>query len=107
MKVDFSKLKVEYDSLQKAILQKGSAGQPIDSQVKRQIEIVEQIHDEYVKKVQEAGGGIINSVKAITNQIYYNSQLATLAEKIGLSAEKYKNKIVELSQRMGLDDIAF
>lgn len=71
--------------------------QPFDKYVKRQIQLVEQVEDEFVKNAGE-------NIDDYLMQIGYNSQLKTLAEKIGTSTEKYVNKIKELTLKLGIED---
>lgn len=90
-------VKKEYDILQQQVKKCIQTKQPYDNYVKRQIQIVEQVEDEFVKNAGE-------NIDDYLMQIGYNSQLKSLAEKIGASTEKYVNKIKELTLKLGIED---
>lgn len=94
MTIDIQK---EFTLLQQQVKKCIQTNQPYDKYVKRQIQIVEQVKDEFVKNAGE-------NIDDYLMELGYNSQLKTLSEKIGLSTEKYVNKIKELTMKLGIEE---
>lgn len=88
-----------FNSLQKKIDLAVKENRPIDSYVKKQIEILEQSHDEFVKAATENGYDLANpSVAEIELQQY--SAMKALAKKIGAPVDKYDEVMKQVQIRV-------
>ena len=88
-----------FNSLQKKIDLAVKENRPIDSYVKKQIEILEQSHDEFVLKAQAEGYDLANpSVAEIELQQY--SAMKALAKKIGAPVDKYDEVMKQIQIRV-------
>ena len=87
----------EYAMLQQQVKKCMQTNMPFDKYVKRQMQLVEQVKDEFVKNAGE-------NIDDYLMELGYNSQLKTLSEKIGASTEKYVAKIKELTLKLGIEE---
>ena len=88
-----------FNNLQKKIDLAVKENRPIDSYVKKQIEILEQSHDEFVLRAQAEGYDLRNpNVAEIELEQY--SAMKALAARIGLPVEKYDETIKQIQIRV-------
>ena len=93
-----------YNQLEKQILEAQKSHKPIDSYVKKQIEILEEVHDDYIASATLKRPDIQDNINFANVQIKQLQAIASLCKKIGLSTEKYDNKIKEIRMRyLGAD----
>ena len=86
-------------NLQKKIDLAVKENRPIDSYVKKQIELLEQSHDEFVHQVQAQGYDLASpSVAEIELQQY--SAMKALAKKIGAPVDKYDDVMKQIQIRV-------
>lgn len=76
-----------------------TAKKPYDHLVKKQIQLLEDAHDEFIKNVKDKGLDMQN-VKVGQIEISQYSAMRQLAESIGLSVEKYDNLIAGVQKRL-------
>ena len=98
----FNQIKNVYDKLDAKIAQCEKHGKPINFYVKKQIEIIEALYKNFVKTCDKQGIDR-NIIKRCSAEIWYNTRLKILSEKIGLSAEKYIDEIKTISDSLGID----
>lgn len=88
----FNRLQQKID---RAILE----NRPIDSFVKKQIELLQNSHDEFIS-VAKAKGHNIDSIDVAEIEIQQYSAMKQLAQKIGLPVEEYDNLIKQVKIRV-------
>lgn len=89
----------KFDILQKKIELAKSNGEPIDSYVKEQIQVLKDAHDEFVKLVV-AKGYNVNEVSVVEIEIEQFTLMKYLSESIGLPTEEYDNLIKDARIRV-------
>ena len=88
-----------FNQLQKKIDLAVKDNRPIDSYVKKQIELLEQSHDEFVLQAQAQGYDLANpSVAEIELQQY--SAMKALAKRIGAPVDKYDDVMKQIQIRV-------
>jgi len=88
----------EYAIIQTNINKMLESKQPIDRSLRtRQIQILEQLDDEFVKQGQE-------NIAVYKARLQYNALLKYFSEELGLPVEKYIENIRSLSRKMGVPD---
>lgn len=88
----------EYGLIQKKVNNLMDMKKPVNPQLrKRQIQILEQLDDEFVKSGDE-------NIAVYTVRIRYNSMLKYLSEQLGLPIDKYIQNIKDLSSKMGVPE---
>jgi len=86
-------IKREYALIQKEINKLTEMKKPYNPNMrKRQIQILQQLDDEFVKS---------ENIKAYTIRIRFNSMMKFFAEELGLPVEKYVENLKLLSRKMG------
>ena len=88
----------EYGNIQRHVNQLTELKKPVDPKLRqRQIKILQQLDDEFVKEGQE-------NLAVYQVRLRYNSMLKYLSEELGLPIEKYIQNIKELSSKMGVPE---
>ncbi len=88
----------EYGKIQRHVNNLMDLNKPVDPRLrKRQIKILEQLDDEFVKEGQE-------NIAVYQVRLRYNSMLKYLSEQLGLPIEKYIQNIKDLSSKMGIPE---
>ncbi|MGN0031036.1 MAG: hypothetical protein ACI37Q_03680 [Candidatus Gastranaerophilaceae bacterium] len=88
-----------FNRLQLKIEQAQADNKPFLHYVKRQLELLEEAHDEFVAKAQKEGFDI-NAPKVGEIEVQQYSAMRALAEKWGLPSEKYDNLIKNVQIRI-------
>jgi len=93
-----------YHQLECQIQEAQKLNKPFDSFVKQQIKILEEVHDDFVSSTSSANNTRQSIIDNASIQIKQLQVIASLCKKIGLSTEKYDNKIREIRIRdLGAD----
>ncbi len=92
--------KEEMKKLNMAIRQAESAGLPIIGLCKRQIEILESAHNEFMEQAQQKGYNIDTSLDILEVEIKQFSAMKQIAQKAGLPVEKYDKRIRDARVRV-------
>ncbi len=88
----------EYGQIQTTINNLVNSNKPVSPNMyKRQIQILEQLDDKFVKEGKE-------NIKVYTVRIRYNSMLEYLAKKLNLPTDKYSENIKLLYRKMGIPE---
>lgn len=93
-----NKLITEYAQIQTKINQLTDAKLDINKSLRiRQIEILQQLDDEFIKSGTE-------NIEVYKVRIRYNSMLKFLSEELGLPVNKYVENLKLLTRKMGIPD---
>ena len=87
-----------YMNLEKQVEQAQKTNKPIDSFVKQQIKLLEEVHDDFVSDSMK-DEALQNSIDIAGVKIKQLQAIASLCKKIGLSTQKYDNKIREIREQ--------
>lgn len=91
-----SKLIKEYGVIQRKVNELVGLQKPVNPDLrKRQIQILKQLDDEFVKSGDE-------NIEIYKVRIRYNAMLKYISEELGLPIDKYIENIKELSSKMGV-----
>ena len=88
-----------FNRLQQMIEQAQKDNKPYSHYIKRQIELLENAHDEFVARAQKEGYDM-NNVNVAETEIKQFSAMRALAEKAGLPVEKYDELIKKVQIRI-------
>ena len=88
-----------FNNLQKKIDLAVKENRPIDSYVKKQIEILEQSHDEFVLRAK-AEGFDLSSLSVAEIELQQYSAMKALATKIGAPVDKYDDVMKQIQIRV-------
>ena len=91
--------------LQEQIEAAQKINKPTESYVKKQIEMLEQAHDEFIQKAVKEGFDVENDTAIGEVELKQYSAMKQLAQKIGVSPEKYDKSIRELRVKMLGEDV--
>ena len=93
-----------YNQLETQIIEAKKSNKPFESFVKQQIKLLENVHDDFVSSSISKDANIQENIHFANMQIKQLQAIASLCQKIGLSTEKYDNKIREIRIRhLGVD----
>ncbi len=70
--------------------------QPIDIYVQQQIKLLEEVHDSFVKNALSKNADLERDLRFAEVRIKQLQAIASLCKKIGLSTQKYDDKIREI-----------
>jgi len=88
----------EYGQIQTSINKLVNSKKPVNPDMfKRQMQILEQLDDKFVKEGHE-------NIQVYTVRIRYNSMLEYLAKKLNLPTDKYVENINLLYRKMGISE---
>ena len=91
-------LRKEYEMIQTNINKLIDNNKPIDRSLRnRQIQILEQLDDEFVKSGQE-------NIMVYKARLQYNALLKYFSEELGLPINKYVENIKQLTRKMGIPE---
>ena len=88
-----------FNNLQKKIDLAQQENRPIDSYVRKQIELLKESHDEFMYQAKEAGHDL-NSPQVGEIEVEQFSAMKALAQKIGLPIEEYDEMIKKVQIRV-------
>lgn len=88
-----------FNTLQTKIEMAQKENRPIDSYVRKQIELLQEAHDEFLYQAQEAGHNL-NNPQVGEIEIEQFSAMKVLAQKIGLPVESYDEMIKKVQTRI-------
>ena len=88
-----------FNRLKKKIEQAQKENKPYTHYIKRQIELLEGAHDEFVARAQKEGYDL-NNINIAETEIKQFSAMRALAEKAGLPVEKYDELIKKVQVRI-------
>lgn len=88
-----------FKSLQQQVKVAEIQGQPIDHLVKKQIDLLKDSHDEFIKTAQK-NGYEMNDPRVGDIEVSQYSAMRSLARKIGLPVEEYDKLIKDVRVRI-------
>lgn len=97
----FNQIKTVYDKLEAKVAQCEKLGESIVPYVKKQIEIMEALYKNFVNTCEKQGV-TRDVIKRCSAEIWYNTRLQILSQKINLPADKYINEIKIIADLHGL-----
>lgn len=93
-----------YTELQQQVEKAQKLNNPIDIFVKKQIKLLEEVHDDFVSSAMAKNKDIESDLSFTEVRIKQLQAIASLCKKIGLPTEKYDNKIREIRiKNLGVD----
>jgi len=96
-----------FQQLQEQVNKANKLNKPIEPYVKQQITLLEEVHDNFVQGALTKNKDLADDLNFAEVQIKQLQAIASLCKKIGLSTEKYDNKIREIRiQHLGADFVA-